>query len=73
MNKYLEESLIVIIFATSRLLIDDLSVLQNRWSTMKFWPIPNTMTDQPSEGLSKRALLSATHQWLYQIDKKQMF
>ena len=33
------------IFSTSRLLIDDQLVLQNRWSTMKFWPIPNTTLD----------------------------
>ena len=33
------------IFSTSRLLIDDQSVLQNRWSTMKFWPIPETSTE----------------------------
>ena len=30
------------IFSTSQLLLNDQSVLQNRWSTMKFWLIPNT-------------------------------
>ena len=30
------------IFSISRLVIDDQSVLHNRWSIMKFWPIPNT-------------------------------
>ena len=29
------------ISSTNKLLIDDQSVLQNRWSAMKFWPIPN--------------------------------
>ena len=42
MNKNLEENLRVNIFSTSRSLIDDQSVLQNRWSTMEFWPIPNS-------------------------------
>ena len=45
MNKYLEDGFIksrVNIFSTSRFLIDDHSVLQNRWSTMKFWLISNT-------------------------------
>ena len=30
------------IFSASQLSIDDQSFLQNQWSTMKFWPIPNT-------------------------------
>ena len=30
------------IFSTSRLLVENKSVLQNRWSTMKFGPIRNT-------------------------------
>ena len=33
------------IFSTSRLLIDDQSVLRNRWSSMKFWPIHRTTTE----------------------------